>query len=183
MDVHLERVLVDIRHVLLEFLFQHVLLCVLRNAEQFPYVCPIYPVIEQFRAGVDVLADKLGEIVHILFSTVIRLDDIDTPFCKLFDIVAVVPFQPIQIHKIVPHFRIGFLEFLEERGAELAEIADNGRTLVDIQLLQRVMAFSVKALLNDVFSYADEISYGCDEFFGIDGHGIASVDLVSVSIA
>ena len=44
-----------------------------------------------------------------------------------------------------------------------------------IQLLQRVVAFYVKALLDDVLLYTDKIGYGCDEFFGIDGHGIASV--------
>lgn len=113
--------------------------------------------------------------MHVLFSTVIRLDDVDTPFCKLLDVVVVVPFQPVQIHEIIPHFGVGFLELLEQRGAELAQVTDNGRTLVGIQLLQRVVAFSVKALLDDVLSHADEIGYGCDEFFGIDGHGIASV--------
>jgi len=175
MDVHLKRIFVDIRHVLLKFLFQYVLFRVLRNAEQLPYVRPIYPVIEQLRTRVDVLTDELGEVVHILFSTVIRLDDVDTPFCKLFDVVVVVPFHPVQIHEIIPHFRIGFLEFLKQRGAELAEIADDSRTLVSIQLLKRVMTFSVEALLNDVLSHADKIGYSCDEFFGIDGHGIASV--------
>ena len=113
--------------------------------------------------------------MHVLLGTVIRLDDIDAPFCKLFNVVVVVPFQPVQIHEIIPHFRIGFLELLEQRSAELAEVTDDGRTLVGIQLLQRVVAFSVKALLDDVLSHADEIGYGCDEFFGIDGHGIASL--------
>jgi len=122
-----------------------------------------------------VLADELGEILHILFSTVIRLNDIDTPFCKLFNVVVVVPFQPVQIHEVVPHLRVSFFEFLKQRSAELAEITDNGRTLVGIQFFQRVVAFSVKALLDDVLLHADEIGYGCDEFFGINGHGIASV--------
>ena len=47
--------------------------------------------------------------------------------------------------------------------------------LVGIELLQCVVAFSVKALLDDVLLYADEIGYGCDEFFGIDSHGVSPV--------
>lgn len=93
MDIGLEWVLVDIRHVLFEFLLQHILLRVLRNAEQLPYVRPVHPVIEQLRASVDIFADELGEVVHILLGTVIRLDDVDTPFCKLLDVVVVVPVQ------------------------------------------------------------------------------------------
>lgn len=77
--------------------------------------------------------------------------------------------------EVIPHFGVGFLELLEQSGAELAEIADGGRPLVGIELLQRVVAFSVKALLDDVLLYADEIGYGCDEFFGIDSHGVSPV--------
>lgn len=181
MDVHLEGILVDIRHVLLEFFLQHVLLRVLRNAEQFPYVRPVHPIIEQFRASVNVLADELGEVVHILLGTVIRLDDIDAPFCKLLDVVVVVPFQPVQIHEVVPHLRVSFLEFLEQRGAELAQVANDGRTLMGIQLLQSVVAFSIEALFNNVLFHADEIGYGCDKFFCIDGHGIASVIGITIN--
>ena len=49
-----------------------------------------------------------------------------------------------------------------------------------IQFLQRVVAFSVKALLDDVLLYTDEIGYGCDEFFAIDGHGITSLCAVNL---
>ena len=87
----------------------------------------------------------------------------------------VVPFQPVQIHEVIPHFSIGFLELLEQRGAELAEITDNGCALMGIQLLQRVVTFCVKALLDDVLFYTNEIGYGCDEFLCIDSHGIASL--------
>lgn len=60
MNVHLERILVDIRHVFFEFLLQHVFLYVLRNTEQLTYVRPVHPVIEQLRASVNVFADELG---------------------------------------------------------------------------------------------------------------------------
>ena len=95
------------------------------------------------------------------------------------DSVRGIPFQPVQIHEVVPHFGIRFLELLEQRGAELAEIAYDGRALVGIQFLQSVVAFSVEALLDDMLLYADEIGYGCDEFFGIDGHGSASLHAIN----
>lgn len=91
------------------------------------------------------------------------------------DSVRGIPFQPVQIHEIIPHFRVGFLELLEQRGAELAEVTDDGRALMGIQFFQRIVAFSVEALLDDVLLYTNEIGYGCDEFFVIDSHGIASL--------
>ena len=140
MYVHLKGIALNMPHVLVKLVYQHFRLVVLGDKEQVLDIVPIYPIIEQSGAFVNVLIDKPSEVKHILLGTVIHMNDLKSPFFKLSDIVMIVIVDRHEILQVIVHSLIGLFEVAEQACPQLAEVADNGSLLVGIQSVQRVLA-------------------------------------------
>lgn len=67
-NIHLKRVMFDIRHVFIEFFLHYAILIVLRDKEQVSDILPIQPVIEQTGAFINVFIDEPCKLLHILLG-------------------------------------------------------------------------------------------------------------------
>lgn len=85
----------------------------MRYDEQFPYILLFTPVGNQRRHIVYVVGDQLVEVEHILFGSIVCLDDRDASFFELSDVLCIVPFKRIQVLQIIPHLIVGLLVFQE----------------------------------------------------------------------
>ena len=118
-NIHLKRVMFDVRHVFGEPLLHDTVLVVFRDKEQVSDILPIQPVVEQMGTLINVFVNEFCEILHILVRTVIRLDNGESPFFKLLDVIVVIPFDVIQIFDLIPHQIIGLFELLHQYGSQL----------------------------------------------------------------
>ena len=118
-NIHLKRVMFDVRHVFGELLLHDTVLVVFRDKEQVSDILPIQPVVEQMGTLINVFVNEFCEILHILVRTVIRLDNGESPFFKLLDVIVVIPFDVMQIFELIPHQIIGLFELLHQYGSQL----------------------------------------------------------------
>ena len=67
-NIHLKRVMLDVRHVFVELLLHDTILIVFRDEEQVSDILPIQPVIEQTGAFINVFIDEPCKLLHILLG-------------------------------------------------------------------------------------------------------------------